>query len=572
VIVEPGSPHGSSFYLIEVAGSEESAYRPFGRVDVVGSGGLEFASAPVPDELRHRYRTKGFQADVVPAALMTRNQLEFGALPAVVDGDVELSWRELMDLAGRFGSCLQSEGIGPGDVVMWQLPNWWESLVVAHGIWAAGAISSPVVPIYREFELRQVVEAVHPTCVVTAASFRDIDHVALVEDSCQAVGWKPSTKIVLRGAAADWLSFDDAVAGTPSFADDVDPDAPALIGWTSGTTSGAKGVVHSARSFIASPLRSARSFSYGWDDRSYMPAPVAHATGLLSALAIPLYTGCSVVLRDRWDADQAIDDIRHYGVTFSAGAAVFMQELLAALSARGLERLPLSTGYPCGGSTIPTSLAEAADDAGMQPSRSWGMTECPSVSQSGRFEPRAVRTGTDGRIAPGCEVRVVDADGRDVPTGGIGEFLARGPQRTLGYLDPRHTAEAFDADGWFRTGDVGFVTEGGTLTMTGRVKEIINRGGEKISGREIEDALVRHPGVAEAAVVPAPHPRLGEQPAAYVLSRPGHRPESEELAAFLRDAGLAPQKVPRVWRFVDELPRTPSGKVKKYVLQAELAE
>jgi acyl-CoA synthetase len=503
---------------------------------------------------------------------MGRNHREFGALPAVLDGDVELNWRELMDLAGRFGSCLRAQGIGPGDVVMWQLPNWWESLVVAYGIWAAGAISSPVVPIYREFELRQVVEAVRPACVVAPAEFRGIDHIALVDDSCRAVGWDPPARIVLRGAVTGWLPFDDAVAGAAGFADGVDPDAPALIGWTSGTTSGAKGVVHSARSFIASPLRSARSFSYGWDDRSYMPAPVAHATGLLSALAIPLYTGCSVVLRDRWDADQAIDDIERFDVTFSAGAAVFMQELLSALKARGQERLPLSTGYPCGGSTIPTSLAEAADDVGMQPSRSWGMTECPAVSQSGRFEPRAVRTGTDGRIAPGCEVRVVEPNGSEVPTGGVGEFLARGPQRALGYLDPKHTAEAFDADGWFRTGDVGFVTEDGTLTMTGRVKEIINRGGEKISGREIEDALVRHPSVVEAAVVPAPHPRLGEQPAAYVLSRPGHHPESEELSAFLRDAGLAPQKVPRVWRFVDELPRTPSGKVKKYVLQAELAE
>ncbi|HKA05092.1 MAG TPA: AMP-binding protein [Acidimicrobiales bacterium] len=537
----------------------------------MAKGGLEFAPAPLPDDLRREYLANGFQADVVPAALMVRNRQEFGALPAVLDGDVELRWRELIDLAGRFGACLRANGIGPGDVVMWQLPNWWESLVVAYGIWAAGAISSPVVPIYREFELRQVAEAVRPACVVTAASFRDVDHVALVADSCRAVGWQPTLRVVLRGAASGWVSFDDAVSGPPEFADDIDPDAPALIGWTSGTTSGAKGVVHSARSFIASPLRSARSFSYGWDDRSYMPAPVAHATGLLSAVAVPLYTGCSVVLRDRWDADLAIDDIRAYGVTFSAGAAVFIQELLAALAARGLDRLPLSTGYPCGGSTIPSALAEAADDAGMQPARSWGMTECPSVSQSGRFEPRAVRTGTDGRIAPGCEVRVVDAGGRDLPVGESGELLARGPQRTLGYLDPRHTAEAFDADGWFRTGDVGFVTEEATVTMTGRVKEIINRGGEKISGREIEDALVRHPAVAEAAVVPAPHPRLGEQPAAYVLSRPGYKPEREELAAFLRDAGLAPQKVPRVWRFVDELPRTASGKVKKYVLQAELA-
>jgi acyl-CoA synthetase len=168
-------------------------------------------------------------------------------------------------------------------------------------------------------------------------------------------------------------------------------------------------------------------------------------------------------------------------------------------------------------------------------------------------------------------VRVFDIDGTELGRNSVGELVVRGPQRALGYLNPEHTAESFDDQGWFRTGDLGYVSDDNTVTMTGRVKEIINRGGEKISGREIEDALARHPAVIEAAVVPAPHPRLGEQPAAYVLARPGPRPETEELAAFLRDAGLAPQKVPRVWRFVDELPRTPSGKVKKYVLQAELA-
>ena len=146
----------------------------------------------------------------------------------------------------------------------------------------------------------------------------------------------------------------------------------------------------------------------------------------------------------------------------------------------------------------------------------------------------------------------------------------RGPQRALGYLDPAHTAEAFDAEGWFRTGDMGFVAPDGTVTMTGRVKEIINRGGEKLSSREIEDALAAHPGVVEVAVVAAPHPRLGEQPAAFVLGKPGVT--EADLGAFLADAGLAPQKIPRVWRFVDSLPRTASGKVVKGQLQAQLTE
>jgi acyl-CoA synthetase (AMP-forming)/AMP-acid ligase II len=532
---------------------------------------LEYAPAALPEELATHYRRGGYRSSVTLGSLMERNQHEFGVLPAVIDGDTTLNWSELIGLAARFGGFLHAHGIGPGDVVLWQLPNWWESLAVAYGIWSAGAVSSPVVPIYREHELRQVIQAVRPRCVVVPESFRGVDHVALVSDACSAVGHQPDLRVVLRGATTGWTTFDDATSGMPHIADNVDLDAPALVGFTSGTTSGAKGVAHSSASFISSGLRSTRQAAYGWKDRVYMPAPLAHATGLLSAVAIPSFTGCSVVLRDRWDAEQAIDDIAAFGVTFSSGAAIFIQELLAALASRGQERLELS-GYPCGGSTIPTSLALAAEAVGMHPARSWGMTECPGVTSSAPFEPKEIRCGTDGRIAPGCEVRVVDFDGKDLGPDQIGEFLIRGPQRALGYLSLEHTRDGFDDEGWFRTGDLGFLTAEGVLSMTGRSKEIINRGGEKISGREIEDLLAQHPGIIEASVVPAPHPRLGEQPAAFILSQGATPPTEKDLCDFLRGAGLAPQKIPGVWRHVEELPRTASGKVKKYVLQAELAE
>ncbi|HZA76827.1 MAG TPA: AMP-binding protein [Acidimicrobiales bacterium] len=517
---------------------------------------MDFFPAPTPAELEQFYRRSGYQVDVTLPALMTRNRDEFGDLVAVIDGDVELTWRQLIDQAARFAGFLQANGVGAGDVVVWQLPNWWESLVVAYGIWAVGAVSSPVVPIYRSFELRNVIGAVSPRCAVTAQEFRGVDHADMVASACADVGCDPPVRVVLRGSVPGWTSFDDTLTASPVLVDHVDVDAPALVGWTSGTTSGAKGVAHSTRSFVASPLRTSRWLGSRWDDRSYMPAPIAHATGLLSCIAVPLFTGSSTVIRDGWDADRAIDDIARYGVTTSAGAAVFMAELLAALEARGQHELPLRSGYPCGGSTIPTELAERCDDAGMLPARSWGMTECPAVSgASPRLHPRAVRTATDGVIAPGCEVRLVD-----------GEMWVRGPQRALGYLERAHTEEAFDEDGWFRTGDMGFVGEDGTVTMTGRLKEIINRGGEKLSSREIEDTLIVHQAVREVAVVAAPHPRLGEQPAAFVLAKQGTT--EEELAAFLAEAGLAPQKIPRIWRFVDELPRTASGKVQKNVLSA----
>lgn len=529
---------------------------------------MEFAPAPVPDALKAHYRHNGFQIDADLPALMARNRDELGERIAVIEGDVTLSWRALVDEASRFGGFLHSQGIGPGDVVVWQLPNWWESLVVAYGIWAVGAVSSPVVPIYREFELANVVAAVRPRAVVTMGEHHGRDHVDMVNAACTSAGVDPDTRVVVRSEAAGWTSFADATRAQPYLASSVDIDAPTLVGWTSGTTSGAKGVVHSSRGFISIPVRSARWQAWTWAERAYMPAPIAHATGLLAAIANPILSGCSAVLRDGWDPDRAIDDIDTHGVTMTSGAAVFMRETLDALSARGRTELTL-LGYPCGGSTIPDELADACDDVGMHPARSWGMTECPGVTGSGpRLHSREIRCHSDGLVMPGCEVRLVDDTGADVAPGSVGEALVRGPQRALGYIDPEHTAEAFDDEGWFRTGDLGVLSADGLFSMTGRLKEIINRGGEKLSSREIEDALARHEQVSEVAVVAAPHPRLGEQPAAFVLA--SSTVEPAELSAFLDGLGMAPQKIPRVWRFVDELPRTASGKVVKGELERAL--
>src|ERR671918_643370 len=202
----------------------------------------------------------------------------------------------------------------------------------------------------------------------------DVTLPALMTRNRDEFGCAPPVRVVLRGSVPGWTSFDDTLTASPVLVDHVDVDAPALVGWTSGTTSGAKGVAHSTRSFVASPLRTSRWLGSRWDDRSYMPAPIAHATGLLSCIAVPLFTGSSTVIRDGWDADRAIDDIASYGVTTSAGAAGVMAGLLAALEGRGQHELPLRSGYPGGGSTIPTQLAERCDDAGMLPAGSWGRT------------------------------------------------------------------------------------------------------------------------------------------------------------------------------------------------------
>ncbi len=532
---------------------------------------MEFAPAPFPPDLLADYRATGFHTDAVVPRLLQRNVAEFGPAVAVIDDTRSVTWVELADAATRVAGLLHAHGIGPGDVVVWQLPNWWEALAVAHGVWAVGAISVPVVPIYREHELAEIMRGVQPACVIGPPEFRGHDHVEMLGAAAAAAGAAVRLRVVVRGDATGWLTWDDAQRAAPHVADGIDPGAPMIVGFTSGTTSGAKGAVVSTRGFLAVPTRHQRATPYTFRDRGYMPAPVSHITGLLMAVTLPLISGCSVLLAERWDAARAVDDMRRHGVTYTGGAAVFIQELVDAVEAAGVDAFPLANGYNCGGSAIPVELMERCEALGMRPRRAYGMTECPTVSASLGDDGPDIRLGTDGRILPEVDVRVVDGDGRDVAPGAEGEFLVRGPQRALGYLDPQHTRDGFDADGWFRSGDLGFVDAQRCITVTGRTKDIINRGGEKLSAQEIEGLLRRHPDVTDVAVVAAPHPRLGEEPAAFVIVRGGVAVDDTGLAEFLRAEGVAPQKIPRVVVTVDDLPRTASGKVKKYELVDKLA-
>jgi acyl-CoA synthetase len=215
---------------------------------------------------------------------------------------------------------------------------------------------------------------------------------------------------------------------------------------------------------------------------------------------------------------------------------------------------------------------ERSEEQGIPASRVYGMTELPTVTVMNRAYPFDLRAETDGAIAPGVEVRVVDDQSRSLPTGSEGELLVRGPEQMLGYLDPAANRAALDDSGWFSTGDVGVVDGSGFVTITGRLKDVINRGGEKFSARDIEDLLITHPAVRHAAVVPGPDVRFGEVPVAFVVFDGAGQASVGELAGHLHAMGLARQKTPVAWHFVDSLPMTPSGKVKKFELAATTEE
>ena len=345
------------------------------------------------------------------------------------------------------------------------------------------------------------------------------------------------------------------------------PEDVAVLGYTSGTTSDPKGVIHDHRTML-SELRHMKAW-INPGKPNLMGSPVTHATGMLGVLG-PLTTGENIHLIDRWDPAHALEVMLEAGIGAGTGASVFLASLLdhpafTPAHAALMHRVGL------GGAPVPIALAERASSHGITIIRAYGSTEHPSTTGSWFTDPADRRHRTDGRALEGVELRLVDDEGADVPAGTPGEIVSRGPDLCLGYTDPALTAAAFDDEGWYHTGDIGVLDDQGFLTITDRVKDIIIRGGENISAAEVEGVLQRLPGVAEVAVVAAPDARLGEHACAVVRMRPGEAaPTLADVTAHLSGAGLARQKWPEELRLVEDFPRTASGKIRKVDLRAWL--
>jgi acyl-CoA synthetase (AMP-forming)/AMP-acid ligase II len=531
----------------------------------------DIAAHAIPADLQERYRRFGYVTDLAISSCVERAARQWGSHPALTESGTQLTYQELLELVERAGGWLTRAGVRPGDVVCWQTPNWWEAHVLGLAIWHIGAVSSPVAPFYREHELRGVIDQVRPAAVITVESFRGFAHAEAFDDLLADAGLAAIPRVILRGNRPGWTTFDELMStGQRRLFADTPAGDPCLILFTSGTTSPAKAAVHSSATLLAETRQLADSWGLSWEDVVYMAAPLQHITGVLNAMTIPLLVGASAVLAERWDADEAARVMARRRVTWTAGATVFLQELTDAAKAAALH-LPLRM-FACGGASVPRAIMERSEEQGIPAARVYGMTELPTVTVMNRAYPFDRRAETDGAVAPGVEVRIVDDQSNPLTNGHAGEILVRGPERMLGYLDAAANRAAVDAGGWFRTGDVGVLDEAGYLTITGRLKDVINRGGEKFSARDIEDVLAAHPAVRQAAIVAGPDARFGEVPVAFVVTRDSApQPSADELATHLQATGMARQKTPVAWHFVDSLPMTPSGKVKKFELVDTLA-
>ena len=487
---------------------------------------------------------------------------------AFVDGDEAMTRAALLADAEALAVTLHDRGLRPGDVIAFQLPNWREAAVINLAAALSGFVVNPIVPIYRDHEVSQMLGDCRARALFVPTVFRNFDYAGM---AARIGANLPALTHVftLRGEGPqDYAALIAEGRGRSFQRPQVDPLGVKMVLYTSGTTGRPKGVLHSHVTIQRILCQSAHYWGVAAGDAILMPSPVTHVSGFANGLEMPLVCGTRTVLMESWEAGAALDLIARHHLVGTVAATPFLIELAAAARKAG-QRLPSLRFFACGGAAVPDEVIPAANAAfeNAQAFRVFGSSEVPLVTFGWPDDEHLAAT-TDGRLVD-YQLRIVDGDDHDLPPGSEGEILARGPAMMLGYADADQTAEALTPDGYFRTGDLGVLAENGALTITGRKKDLIIRGGENISAREIEDVLHTHPSVREASVVAMPHPRLGEGVCAYVIAR-GPAPSAAELASHVAASGLARQKIPERFEFVEDFPRTASGKIRKDRLREDV--
>jgi cyclohexanecarboxylate-CoA ligase/acyl-CoA synthetase len=489
------------------------------------------------------------------------------------DGESEYTYGEFRQAAWNLAAAIAELGAKPGDRVAVQLPNWNEYFLVYAACARLGVVMIPVVPVYRENEVKFIVENADAVGIVTAGSFRGFDHAAMADDiAAQVPGL--AFRIVVRGDASEGaVTLDELLAtdhDTSNLPPMPSPDAPHLILYSSGTESRPKGCLHTWNSSSFLPKQAVDALKLGRDDVVFVPSPVTHALGLTLGVMAPTIAGAAVHLLDVFDPTVALERIATYQCTGTASPAPFIRMMLDAFDTEAHDmsnmRFWLSAGAP-----IPAALVEEAAQrfAGCRVVSAYGSSEVMMATVCRPEDPVERVASSDGTPVPGVEIRIVDLDENEAPVGGDGEIRYRGPGRLMEYWNrPELTAAATDAEGWWRTGDLGRIDEHGYLRVTGRLKDIIIRGGFNISAREVEEALLDHPAIANVALVGLADPQVGERACAVIVPRGDAAVTLEELFNFLtKERKIAVWKVPERIEFVQELPLTATGKIQKFALR-----
>ncbi|WP_321801124.1 cyclohexanecarboxylate-CoA ligase [Caballeronia sp. J97] len=488
------------------------------------------------------------------------------------------TYREMASMADRIAVGLARLGVGRNDVVSMQLPNGWEFTLTYLACSRIGAVVNPLMHIFRERELGFMLEHAASKVLIVPRMFRGFDFEQMAK-GLQARLPRLEHVVVVGGEGID--SF-EARLSEPAWEREADareiltrhrpgPDDVTQLLYTSGTTGEPKGVMHTANTLMSNIRPYADAMRLGPDDVVLMASPMAHQTGFMYGLMMPLMLGASAVLQDIWQPQTAIALIRSERVSFTMASTVFLTDLADALSQSGQSAPTLRT-FLCAGAPIPGPLVEKARTAlGAKIVSAWGMTEMGAVTLTRLDDDDERASSTDGAPLPGVEVRIANACDAPVPSGVVGRLLVRSCSGFAGYLYRAHL-NATDEEGWFDTGDLACLDERGYIRISGRSKDVIIRGGENIPVVEIEALLYRHPSIAAAALVAYPDERLGERACAVVVMKPGEQLDLADIAGFLKSHKVAMQYVPERLVVRDSLPTTPAGKVQKFKLREWLRE
>jgi acyl-CoA synthetase (AMP-forming)/AMP-acid ligase II len=473
--------------------------------------------------------------------------------------------REVWDASGALCGALQARGLQAGDVFALSVPTSFECVTLYMAAFRAGATVLPLVHNLGPADVQTILEDAGATWFASPARWYGQDLGERFAGVPAVAGMKG--KVVIgddRTAGADTWHDLLAAGQRPSPVPSQDADARCVLLYTSGTTARAKGVQHSHNT-----IRSEWEIPFLPNDGPYLnPFPAGHIAGFNFMLR-PIVCGVPMVYLDRWDATVAAQLVARFRVTQSGGTPYFMHSLIDAAQRGGYD-LSSIRAFSLGATGVTPELVRYADRFGWGAGRSYGLTEHSTVTRCDPSMPYEKRAYTDGRLQPGTEVRIVDAERRDLGRGEQGEILTRGPELFMGYTDARLDADCFVDGGWFRTGDLGHLDADGYLTITDRLKDIVIRGGENISSREVENVLLQHPEVQQVAVVGLPDERYGECVCAVIVPKESALPTLDSLVRHCRESGLASFKAPARVVLMPALPMTASGKVRKRQLREEV--
>ncbi|MEU0463569.1 MULTISPECIES: AMP-binding protein [Amycolatopsis] len=497
----------------------------------------------------------------------------------LTDGTASLTFRELRDGALRLAAGLRRAGVSRGDRVCVQIPNWVEFGQIAVALSRIGAIMVPIMPIYRLDEVGYIVRNAGVRMAITCHTFKKFDYVAMYQQIRQDVP-DLETVVVVRGEADGATSLTELTAdvepgaAVSEIGPGAGPDDHFVIVYSSGTTSRPKGCLHTFNTMACGSRLLAQGFGYSDADVQFGPSPVTHTTGLVTSILLPLMHGAASHLMEVWEPKAGLEQIREFGCTVAVTATTFLQMLMDVYDP-GRHDASSMRLWVAAGAPIPAAFVEQARELlpGCRILSLYGRTENVTTTMCTVEDDPARSLTSDGRVLPGSSVKIVDALGEEVPRGQEGDIAYRGPMHMLEYIgNPTETAALFTPDGYSRSGDLGVMDADGYVRVTGRLKDIVIRGGMNISVRQVEDLLTGHPAVAACAVVGMPDRRLGERICLYLVPRSGHEDVTlEQIKEFLLGKGLAIQKMPERLEVVPELPMTATGKIQKHRLRADIA-